>query len=239
MIKISCIIPVWNQKPEYFKEALESVLNQTRKPDEIIIVDDGCDKPIIDDFTSSTDIKIIRNEKNMGIGFSRQRGVDNASKETDYIAFLSSDDIWDKDFLKIMIETAIQQPGKILYSNHHLIDNNRKIISTFSSPNFNHSYEDFCIACWNWAYKNTMFVSFSTTFFPKKVFEKVQFDKDLRFGEDLDFLLRSMKHFKYFLVTEHLLKYRAIDNTTSRVWDKIPENNIKIREKCLEYWKHE
>ena len=230
--KVSVIIPIYNQKEKYFKEAIESVINQTRKPDEIIIVDDGSDKPIIKDFIkefgSKDKIKILRNKKNMGIGFSRQRGVDEATGE--YIAFLSSDDIWDKDFLKIMMETTKKHPEKILYSKFFKIDINETIEEV---PSQSYEYEDFCIACWNSAYKDSMFVNFSTLFIPKEVFEKVQFDKDLRFGEDLDFLLRSMKHFEYYLVKQPIVYYRIADNLTLRVWDKIPKNNKKIREKCF------
>ena len=229
---ITVIIPVWNQKPEYLKEALESVINQTRKPDEIIIVDDGSDKPIIDDFTSSTDIKIIRNEKNMGIGFSRQRGVDEATG--DFITFLSSDDIWDEKFLEVMIKTAKEQPDKILYSSNYHIDRDGKTIFKFEPPSFD-SHEDFCLASWEMAKKNTMGVNFSCVFIPKKVFEKVQFK--YRFCEDLYFLLFSMRDFEYFLVNQPLLKYRAMDNLTSQIMDKIPEQNKKIRKEAMEYWK--
>lgn len=238
-MKVSVIIPAYNTKQEYFKEAIESVINQTVKPYEIIIVDDGSDKPIIEsfvrEFSSKDNIKIVRNEKNMGIGFSRQRGVDEATG--DYIAQLSSDDVWDEKFLETMMEVAKQQPNKILYSPYHLINEKSEIINTYDSISYD-DHEDFCIACLEFAYKNSMFVNFSTTFFPKQVFEKVKFDADLRFGEDLDFLLKSMKHFEYYFVKSILLKYRAVDNLTSRIRHKIGENNDKIIKSVSEYWKN-
>jgi len=235
-MEVSVIIPVYNQKPEYFKEALDSVLNQTVAPCEIIVVDDGSEilkipkqnkMPLIP-------IKVIRNEKNMGIGYSRQKGVEEAKGE--YIAFLSSDDIWDKNFLKVMVENALVNPDKILYCAYYIINEKGEIINIFNPPNFE-NYDDFCIACWNAAERNTMFVNFSSIFIPKKVFDKVKFDKTLRYCEDLDFLLRSMKHFQYHLVNEPLLRYRATDNLTNKILNKIPEQNKKIREKCLRYWK--
>ena len=231
-MKVSVIIPSYNAKPEYLTEAIGSVINQTVKPYEIIIVDDGSDAPIMGTFASSADnIKIIRNEKNMGIGFSRQRGVDNATG--DYITFLSSDDIWDEKYLEIMIKTAKEQPNKILYSNYFMINEKSKIIATARVKGYD-NHEDFCVACLDSAYKNTMFVNFSTTFFPKKVFEKLKFK--YRFGEDLYFLLISMRDFEYYFVQDYLLKYRAVDNTTSRIRHKIPENNDKIIKEVREYW---
>jgi len=232
--KVSVIIPVYNQKPEYFKEAVESVINQTIKPHEIIIIDDGSEPPMSYAFpdTRGIEFKNIRNEKNMGIGYSRQKGVDEATG--DYIAFLSSDDIWDKNFLKIMTETAKQNSGEILFCSNYNIDAEGNILIRANPPNY--GYEDFCIASWEAARKNRMFVNFSSVFIPKQVFEKVKFDKNLRFCEDLDFLLRSMKHFKYFLVNQPLLKYRAVGNLTGRILSKIPKQNEGIRKKCMEYW---
>lgn len=241
--KISVIIPVYNQKPEYLIEAIESIINQTRKPDEIIIVDDGSDKPItLDIFLPISEgilpkgtYKILRNEKNMGIGFSRWRGIKEATGE--YIAFLSSDDIWDPKFLEVMMKEAEKQPNKILYSSNYHMDKEGKIIFKFEPPSFS-SHEDFCIACWGAAERNTMFVNLSAVLIPREVFDKVWFDVNLKYCEDLDFLLRSMKHFEYFLVKQPLLKYRAAENLTSRIMDKIPEQNIMIRKKCREYWKN-
>jgi len=241
-MKVSVIIPVYNQKPECLKEAIESVINQTVKPHEIIIVDDGSDNPPIEfALPDGGDIiKIITNEKNMGIGYSRQRGVEEATG--DYIAFLSSDDIWMPNFLEVMEKTLenlmepIFRPRKILYSNYYFIDEEGNIINKTNFPYYD-NHEDFCIACWEAAERNTMFVNFSTIFIPREVFNKVQFDKTLRYCEDLDFLLRSMKHFEYFLVNKPLLKYRVEGNLTSKILDKIPKQNESIRKKCMEYWK--
>lgn len=238
MSKITVVIPVYNQKPEYFEECIQSVINQTIKPHEIIIVDDGSEpaQNLILPDTKGIEIKFIRNIKNEGIGFSRQAGANAAIG--DYIAYLSSDDIWDDRFLEIMIKTAEQHPEKILYSNYYHINKEGEIIDIFNSLTFL-DHEDFCIASWECAERNTMFVNFSTVFIPRKVFEKVKFDENLRFCEDLDFLLRSMKHFKYHLINQPLLKYRAVGNLTGRILDKIPKQNEGIRKKCMEYWKNE
>ena len=80
-----------------------------------------------------------------------------------------------------------------------------------------------------------MFVNLNTSLFPRKVFDKIKFKYE--FGEDLYFLLISMKDFEYHLVPEYILKYRSWDgNTTSKVRLKIVENNEKIIKEVLEFW---
>ncbi len=228
-------VPIFNQRKSYFIECLESIKNQTYQDFECIILDDGSDnKEEVEKITKEFGFKYIY-QKNQGIGAARQVIVDNASKDTEFICFLSSDDIWDKKFLEVMIEIAKEQPGKILYSFNYLIDGEGNIIRKFEAPSYD-THEDFCMACFESAYKNNMFVNFSTTFFPKKVFEKCKFK--YRFGEDLYFLLISMKDFQYHLVPQYLLKYRAVGNLTSRIRHKIPENNEKIIKEVREYWEN-
>ena len=235
MLKITVGVPIFNQKKSYFIECLKSIKDQTCQDFECIILDDGSNnKKEVEKITKEFGFKYIY-QKNSGIGEARQAIVDNSSKETEYICFLSSDDVWDEKFLEVMIKTAKEQPKKILYSSSYHIDEEGRIIMKFNPPTYD-SHEDFCLACLGFAHKNNMFVNFSTTFFPKEVFEKCKFK--YRFGEDLYFLLISMKHFKYFLVSQHLLKYRAVNNLTSRIRHKIGENNNKIIKEVLEYWKN-
>jgi len=234
-MKITIGVPIFNQTPKYFRECLESIKNQTYQDFECIVLDDGSDnKKEVEKITKEFGFKYIY-QKNQGVGAGRSAIVDNASKETEFISFLSSDDVWDKKFLEKMTKIAKQQSGKILYSTYYMINEDSEIVTKANILGF-YDHEDFCVACFDSAYGNNMFVNFSTTFFPKEVFKKVQFSKKLRFGEDLDFLLRSMKHFKYFFVPEYLLKYRAVHNLTSKIWHKISENNEKIIKEVREYW---
>ncbi len=234
-MKITVGIPIYNQKPKYFRECLESIKAQSYQSFECIILDDGSsNREEVEKITEEYGFKYIY-QKNSGIGAARQAIVDNASKETDYITFLSSDDIWEPNFLEVMRKTTIKHQEKILYSNYYMTDGENNIINKTGFRGYK-DHQDFCLACLESANKNTMFVNFSTTFFPKEIFEKVPFNKNLRFGEDLDFLLKSMKHFEYYFVKDYLLKYRAVDNTTSRIRHKIGENNEKILKEVREYW---
>ena len=234
-MKITVGIPAYNVKKEEFKKCVESIINQTFKPFEIIIVDDGSNPPLefaLPDL-KEIPIKVITHKENKGIGEARQSIVDNASEETNYLAFLSADDIWEPNFLEVMAKTALQHSNKVLYSNYYLIDGEDSIVNKTNYLSYR-DHKDFCLACLEAANRNTMFVNFSTTFFPKKVFKKFKFK--YRFGEDLYFLLVSMKHFEYHFVKDCLLKYRVVDNTTSRIRNKIGENNEKILKEVREYW---
>ena len=90
---ISIIIIVYNTKEEYLRRALESVLNQTIRDIEIILVNDGSDKNTTDICkeysTKDKRIKLI-NQSNMGESVARNVGIENST--TEYITFLDSDD---------------------------------------------------------------------------------------------------------------------------------------------------
>lgn len=92
MSKISVIIPAYNSE-KHIEEAIESVINQTLKDIEIILVDDGSIDETLNICCkySKLDkrIKVIH-QKNKGISAARNIGIDNATGE--YIAFLDSDD---------------------------------------------------------------------------------------------------------------------------------------------------
>lgn len=96
---ISVIIPVYNGK-KYLQEAIATVINQTYKPLEIIVVDDGStdnSKQIIARFP---DIKYIYQE-NQGVAVARNTGIAEAKGE--YIALLDQDDLWAKNKLQTQV----------------------------------------------------------------------------------------------------------------------------------------
>ena len=97
---ISVIIPVYNAE-KYLGEAVESVLNQTVKPLEIILVDDGSTDRSPDIAKNYfPDIYLIRQE-NKGISGARNTGIRHS--KGDLLAFLDDDDIWPPDHLEKLL----------------------------------------------------------------------------------------------------------------------------------------
>ncbi len=91
--KISVIMPVYNTPCEYLVEAVQSVLKQTYKEFELIIIDDGSNsktKAVLKSFNDNR-IVLLTNEKNMGLVYTRNCGLEAA--EGEYIACMDSDDV--------------------------------------------------------------------------------------------------------------------------------------------------
>lgn len=91
-MNVSVVIPTYN-RPKGAKEAIESVLNQTKLPQEIIVVDDNSREPL--DLNIETDVKILyhRFDKNKGGCAARNKGVELSDNEI--IMFLDDDDTWE------------------------------------------------------------------------------------------------------------------------------------------------
>lgn len=106
MAKVSLIIPIYNSS-KYLKKCINSLLNQTLKDIEIILINDGSkdesDK-IIKEYKDKR-IKYISKE-NEGIGKTRNRGIKEATGE--YIAFVDSDDYLNEQFCEHMYNKAHQ-----------------------------------------------------------------------------------------------------------------------------------
>lgn len=109
---ISVIIPFFNRF-ESVNNAIYSVLNQTYHNWELILIDDRSDEIYISNFHDDR-IKLIRNEKNLGPGASRQKGVENSSG--DFICFLDSDDIYLPTFLDVQLKVHIKHNFDIIFS---------------------------------------------------------------------------------------------------------------------------
>ena len=89
--KVTVFIPAYNRE-KYIGDAIESVLAQTYTDFEILLIDDGSTDRTVEIMHSYTDprLRIIRNEKNLGIPKTRNKGIENARGQ--YIAMLDSDD---------------------------------------------------------------------------------------------------------------------------------------------------
>lgn len=103
MAKFTVIIPYYQKRAGILQRALESVFAQSYQNFDIIIVDDQSPFPVEVDLDSLPEeqrrrIKVIK-QPNAGPGGARNTGLDNVGAQTDFVAFLDSDDVWIKDHL--------------------------------------------------------------------------------------------------------------------------------------------
>ncbi len=105
MPKVSIIIPVYNGA-KFVKDAIESVLAQTYKDYEIIVVNDGSTDNTEEVLRPYIDKGLIRYfyQENKGVSAARNKGINEARGE--YVAFLDADDVWLPEFLHSIFSTC-------------------------------------------------------------------------------------------------------------------------------------
>ena len=97
---VSVVIPSYNRK-DFLRLALQSVISQTAKPDEIIVVDDGSTDQTVEHLSSEFPSVTWLRQENQGVATARNYGIRQARGE--WIALLDSDDQWDKNKLEEQI----------------------------------------------------------------------------------------------------------------------------------------
>ncbi len=113
MVKVSVIIPVYNEK--YLSECLQCLINQTLNDIEIICIDDGStDKSadILETFSENDDRFKIISTQNLGVGHARNIGLDNSSGE--YIYFIDAGDFIELNTLEELYNTSFEKNLDVL-----------------------------------------------------------------------------------------------------------------------------
>jgi teichuronic acid biosynthesis glycosyltransferase TuaG len=116
--KVSVILPNYNSSGTIVA-TINSVLQQTYKNWEILIIDDCSDektKNIISKFSKKKKIKIIYLKKNKGAAYCRNFAIKKT--RSDYIAFIDSDDLWQKNKLKLQINFMQENSYFFTYTNY-------------------------------------------------------------------------------------------------------------------------
>ena len=206
MSRVSVIIPTYN-RADYLAEALRSVLGQTRKPFEVIVVDDGSE-----DHTTQVvrafepDVRFFRQD-HAGVSAARNLGLDAA--RGDVIAWLDADDLWEPDFLETMI-SRLAEDRKLdgVYSGWAHID-----AAGNSLPQSSHRVvppADLYLAL-----TEGNFLATPAIVVRKRCFEVVgSFDTQLGICEDYDMWLRLAKDFTIAGLPAPLVRIRVHDGNT-------------------------
>ena len=202
--RVDIIIPVYNSK-NFILQTLKSVIRQTYKNWRIVLVDDNSNdgtNEIIRNFINNNinkrKIIFIKNKKNKGQAYSRNLALKYCNSE--YIAFIDSDDLWEKNKLKKQIKYMLNNGYSFTYSDYKTIKKNKiKIIKT---PNF-FNYKKFV--------KNTS-IATSTMILKKKILNNIFFPK-LKLCEDYYFKCKLLKSNDAYKCSNIYSFYRLRDNS--------------------------
>ena len=200
--KISVILSVYNGE-KYLREAIESVLNQTFTDFEFIIVNDGSTDNSLEIIQSYDDerIKIINNEKNIGLTKSLNKALKQAKGE--YIARQDADDVSLPNRFEEQVRYFEGHPEVVLLGTSvYLIDENEKIVGkriVLAKP----SIKDL--------FKENHFNHGSVMFKKEIVNQLGGYNELIRYSQDYELWLRITKYYDVRNLTQILYKLRSHD----------------------------
>lgn len=201
----SVIIPLYNKAP-YVAKAIESVLGQTYRDFEVIVIDDGSTDQSLEvaKIFENKSITIV-SQPNSGVSTARNNGVKLAKYP--YICFLDADDWWHPTFLEEMkrLITDFSDAG-IYGSGYYIVKNGQERIAPIGVPQgFERGIIDYCEV---YAKILCMPLTSISVAIPKHIFDEEEgFKSKLKFGEDFDLWIRiALKH-KVILVNKPLAYY--------------------------------
>ncbi|RKE49212.1 glycosyltransferase family 2 protein [Sphingobacterium detergens] len=121
---VTVLMAAYNSE-RYISQAIKSILNQTYANFELLIIDDGSTDGTIEQINTFDDnrIKLLQNENNQGVVYTRNRAIEEAIGE--FIAIMDSDDIATPNRLEILLNKFNKQPQLALIGSHaSIIDSN-------------------------------------------------------------------------------------------------------------------
>ena len=220
---VSIIIPYFNKK-NYIKDAVNSVLNQTFKNIEIIIIYDDENLSdyyyLMDEYRNKKNIKIFKNIKNIGAGLSRNIGIKKSTGEI--IAFLDSDDIWRTNKLEIQLNFMIKNGYEFTFSNYEKKLLNGATLKAVAQKEFD--YNDLLKSC---------DIGLSTVIIDKKIYGYDCNFSNLKTKEDFVFWLKILKK-GYFIygLDQNLASWKKTENSLSSSFIQKLADGYKV------YFKH-
>ena len=225
---ISVIIPTYKRTFTKIEKAIKSVINQTYKNIEIIVIDDNSDKQYSQEVIKIKDrypqVKIISNNGNKGACAARNNGILNAKGE--YIAFLDDDDIWkpdklEKQYKKIKSDKNIA----LVYSGISWYYEKEKIYKCKPAVRVQNPPKELLIH---------NFIGSTSCGFVRRsaAIEVGMFDEKLKSGQDLDFWIRLSLNYPIDCVEECLVEYTLYekDSISSNRMNRLL-SNIYLKEK--------
>lgn len=232
-ILVSVIVPFYNTKRDYLIQCIDSILTQSYKNLELLIINDGSTDPSLDSECQNYKLKDVRviyisNKINCGVSDFRNIGLNIA--KGNFISFVDSDDWLERDIYKILLNVVkINKVDTVFYNHYKYIDGKKEIVNR----SLENQYEFF-------SFENKLVYYFVTTsefngpcytLYSKKIIDEnnIRFPVGMKMGEDFIFNSIYYSHSKYGKLCEnYLYNYRLNFVSTTNIFDIAIFNNTGI-----------
>ncbi len=206
MVLVSVIMGSYNHE-QYIGEAIESVLNQTCKDIELIIVDDASkdnSKAIIESYSAKDPrVRGFSHKVNLGIA----RTINDCLKQVNgkFVCLIDSDDLWDKYKLEKQLKVLGKNEGKLIWSEGLIVDakgypTGRTVTQLqYSRKKSGDLFEELL---------HEQFVLFQSLIFETKVLNGLKRDEQFKYVSDHCFIVELAKNHEFVFMNEPLAKYR-------------------------------
>ena len=204
---VSIIIPYFDKK-KFIKKAIKSILNQTYKYFEIIIIYDDQNKSDLNYINSlkrlDSRIRIIINNKNIGAGLSRNKGI--ISSKGKYVSFVDADDTWKKNKLLKQINFMKINNYLITHTSYNIVNQYGKKLSERKARDFL-TLESLMKSC---------DIGLSTVIIKKSVFKDGLKFPGIKTKEDFVLWLKILKkNYKIYSFQQNLTNWTRSNNSLS------------------------
>ena len=223
---ISVVIPTYNRE-KTIKKAVDSVLSQTYKDIELIVVDDCSNDKTGEIISKINDVRLryIRLEKNSGANYARNIGIFEANGE--YVAFQDSDDVWRKEKLERELKYLVENDCDVVFCSMLQHHNDRKDIRF---PRINDSDKK------NLA-RRVLFgniMSTQTILAKKELIKREKFDNSLERFQDWDLAIRLLNKYNVEFLDKVLVDVYVGEDSISKSSTKAVKSLSKIIDKYPE-----
>ncbi len=225
--KVSVVIPAYNAM-NFLPQTLDSVLNQTFQDFEVLIIDDGSSDHIVTWAAEIThpNVKLI-SQPNQGQSAARNVGI--RLSQSEYIAFLDADDLWQPTKLEKQVSAFIDNPQLGLVDTWvFLVDEQNNILEHIEVY-----YNEGNV--WLQMLELNLVMCGSSPVVRRQCFETVgYFNQNIKGPEDWHMWTRIAAHYPFKVICEPLVHYRQHPNSTTQNLDLMVSNTIKAIEDLFE-----